>query len=199
MGINMGMPINIASLAITPQILSLIVEIEEFKGAWRALGTLAPDRLSALRRLKASVLRPELKDVSSLTAMLSGCCPILKSSNSQPATNRKWRNLRRTQGTIRSEAPAWKPWIIYFLQSLRQQKSRLEAKIKRERLMVERLPELCVQILELANAHGRITNSQVMDMTGANLNTVKKLLQMLVLDNHLVQHGRGKATYYSRV
>ena len=106
---------------------------------------------------------------------------------------------RRTHGTIRSEAPVWEPWIIYFLQSLRQQKSRVEATIKRERLMVERLPELSVQILELAKAHGRITNSQVVDMTGANRNTVKKHLQMLVSGKHLVQHGSGKATYYSRV
>jgi Fic family protein len=107
--------------------------------------------------------------------------------------------LRRTQGTIRSDAPAWEPWIIYFLQSLRQQKSRLEAKIARERLMVERLPELAVRILELAKAHGRITNAQVVDVTGANRNTVKKHLQMLVSASHLVQHGSGKATWYSRV
>ena len=39
------------SLQITPEILSLIARIDEFKGAWRALGTLAPDRLSALRRV----------------------------------------------------------------------------------------------------------------------------------------------------
>ena len=39
------------SLAITPEILSLISEIDEFKGAWRALSTLAPERLSALRRV----------------------------------------------------------------------------------------------------------------------------------------------------
>ena len=51
MGINMDMSIIAASLAITPQMLSLIAEIDEFKGAWRALGTLAPDRLSALRRV----------------------------------------------------------------------------------------------------------------------------------------------------
>ena len=100
---------------------------------------------------------------------------------------------------IRSEAPAWEPRIIYFLQSLRQQKTRLEAKITRERLMVERLPELAVQILELAKAHGRITNSQVADATGANRNTVKKHLQMLVSASHLVQHGSGKATWDSRV
>jgi len=39
------------SLQITPEILALIARIDEFKGAWRALGTLAPDRLSALRRV----------------------------------------------------------------------------------------------------------------------------------------------------
>ena len=39
------------SLKITPEVLSLIARIDEFKGAWRALGTLAPDRLSALRRV----------------------------------------------------------------------------------------------------------------------------------------------------
>ena len=40
-----------ASIQITPEILALISELDEFKGAWRALGTLAPDRLSALRRV----------------------------------------------------------------------------------------------------------------------------------------------------
>ena len=39
------------SIQITPEILGLIAQIDEFKGAWRALGTLAPDRLSALRRV----------------------------------------------------------------------------------------------------------------------------------------------------
>jgi len=39
------------ALEITPEILSLVARIDEFKGAWRALGTLAPDRLSALRRV----------------------------------------------------------------------------------------------------------------------------------------------------
>ena len=38
-------------IQITPEILSLIAGIDEFKGAWRALGALAPDRLSALRRV----------------------------------------------------------------------------------------------------------------------------------------------------
>ncbi len=43
--------INAASITITPELLTLIAEIDEFKGAWRALGVLAPERLSALRRV----------------------------------------------------------------------------------------------------------------------------------------------------
>src|SRR5450759_2554062 len=39
------------SLQITPEFLALIAEIDEFKGAWRAFGTLAPERLNALRRV----------------------------------------------------------------------------------------------------------------------------------------------------
>lgn len=42
---------KIESLNITPEILGLIAEIDEFKGAWRALRTLAPERLNALRRV----------------------------------------------------------------------------------------------------------------------------------------------------
>jgi Fic family protein len=39
------------TIQITPEILSLNARIDEFKGAWRALGRLAPDCLSALRRV----------------------------------------------------------------------------------------------------------------------------------------------------
>jgi Fic family protein len=39
------------SIRITPEILNLIARIDEFKGAWKALGRLAPDRLTALRRV----------------------------------------------------------------------------------------------------------------------------------------------------
>jgi hypothetical protein len=38
-------------IAITPEILAFIAQIDEFKGAWRALGALAPERLLALRRV----------------------------------------------------------------------------------------------------------------------------------------------------
>ncbi len=38
-------------IKITQEILLLIAEIDEFKGKWRALNTLAPDRLAALRKI----------------------------------------------------------------------------------------------------------------------------------------------------
>jgi Fic family protein len=45
------MTLNTATLRITPEILSLIAEVDEFKGAWRAIGRIAPERLSGLRRV----------------------------------------------------------------------------------------------------------------------------------------------------
>ncbi len=42
---------EIRNLEITPEILNLIAEIDEFKGSWKALGTLAPERLAALRKV----------------------------------------------------------------------------------------------------------------------------------------------------
>ena len=43
--------INIKPIQITAQVLSLIAEIDEFKGAWRALGQLAPEQLNSLKRV----------------------------------------------------------------------------------------------------------------------------------------------------
>ena len=39
------------TLTITPEMLTLIAELDEFKGTWRAISTLAPDRLAALRKM----------------------------------------------------------------------------------------------------------------------------------------------------
>jgi hypothetical protein len=51
MDVVLASMISSNAVQISPEILSLIAQIDEFKGAWRALGTLAPDRLSALRRV----------------------------------------------------------------------------------------------------------------------------------------------------
>lgn len=43
--------IDLSSLIITPEILNLIAEIDEFKGAWTQAGRLTPDRLSSLKKV----------------------------------------------------------------------------------------------------------------------------------------------------
>jgi Fic family protein len=48
---TMALAPAVAAVQITPRILSLIAEIDEFKGAWRAIGRIAPDRLISLRRV----------------------------------------------------------------------------------------------------------------------------------------------------
>jgi len=39
------------NVVLTPDLLRLVGEVDEFKGAWKALGTLAPDRLATLRHI----------------------------------------------------------------------------------------------------------------------------------------------------
>lgn len=349
------MSLNTATLSITPQILSLIAEIDEFKGAWRALGTLAPERLSALRRvatiesigsstriegsklsdsevaalltnlsvksfdtrdeqevagyaevmetvfahaddiplsvnhikqLHRDLLKHSEKDahhrgeyktapnhvsafneqgkeigvvfetatpfdtprlmneliiwaidalegralhplliiavfivtfleihpfqdgngrlsrvLTTLLLLKTGYAYAPYSSTESVIEQNKeayYLALRKTQGTIRSSNPDWQPWLLFFLKTLKAQKDRLSKKIERERLMVGDLPELSVQILELVKNHGRITNGDIVQATGANRNTVKAHLKRLVDSNHLVKHGTGKGTTYAR-
>jgi uncharacterized protein involved in exopolysaccharide biosynthesis len=61
---------------------------------------------------------------------------------------------QQTQGTLRTDAPDWQPWLTFFLRALQQQKARLEKKIERECLILGDLPELSVQILELCRERG---------------------------------------------
>ena len=104
--------------------------------------------------------------------------------------------LRQTQETIRSTAPNWQPWLAFFLESLQEQKARLEKKIERERLILGALPELSVRILELCRERGRITVAEATKVTGANRNTIKDHLKALTRAGHLQQHGAGRGSWY---
>ena len=349
------MTLNTASLEITPEILSLIAELDEFKGAWRALGTLAPERLSALRRvatiesigsstriegskltdrevahllnnieikkfdtrdeqevagyadvmstvyshadaidltvnhirqlhrdlliystkderhrgnyktnpnhvsafdadgkevgvvfetatpfdtphlmteliewtgnsLKQKDLHPLLvigvftivfleihpfqdgngrlsRVLTTLLLLRSGYAYVPYSSLESVIEQSKegyYLALRSTQSTIRTDNPDWQPWLLFFLRTLQKQKQRLQTKIEREQILVAKLPELSIRILELATEHGRLTVSQIVELTEANRNTVKKHLQGLVAKRHLSQQGKGKGTWYER-
>lgn len=99
--------------------------------------------------------------------------------------------LRQTQGTIRTEAPNWQPWLVFFLRSLAEQVRRLEKKVEREKVVLAALPELSLHIVEFAREHGRVTMGDAMKLTRASRNTLKQHLRNLVERGHLQQRGNG--------
>ncbi|WP_233283398.1 Fic family protein [Agrobacterium tumefaciens] len=105
-------------------------------------------------------------------------------------------SLRRTQGTIRSADPDWNPWIEFFLRALHRQKTRLEKKMERERIILADMPELSVTLLELAREHGRITVAEAARITDASRHTIKDHLKTLVDQGHLILHGAGRGAWY---
>jgi ABC-type branched-subunit amino acid transport system substrate-binding protein len=69
----------------------------------------------------------------------------------------------------------------------------LEKKIERERILITRLPELSVNILELAKAQGTRTIGLVVSLTGTNRNRAKSHLKALVAANQLAGCGKSLA------
>lgn len=104
--------------------------------------------------------------------------------------------LRQTQGTIRSDAPNWQPWLVFFLRALAEQVNRLNKKVEREKLVLAALPELSLRIVEFAREHGRITMGDAIKLTGGNRNTLKQHFRALVERGHLAQHGNGRGVWY---
>jgi len=104
--------------------------------------------------------------------------------------------LRQTQGTIRTDAPNWQPWLVFFLRSLAEQVQRLEKKVEREKLVLESLPELSLRILEFAREHGRVTIGEAVKLTGVSRNTLKQHFRNLVARGHLNQLGSGRGVWY---
>lgn len=104
--------------------------------------------------------------------------------------------LRQTQGTIRTDAPNWQPWLLFFLRSLAEQVRRLEKKVEREKIVLATLPTLSLQIVEFAREHGRITMAEAIRLTGSNRNTLKQHFRDLTERGHLEQHGSGRGVWY---
>lgn len=104
--------------------------------------------------------------------------------------------LRQTQGTIRTEAPNWQPWLLFFLRSLAEQVKRLSRKLERERVVLAALPEMSLRIVEFAREHGRVTMADAIRLTGSNRNTLKQHLRALVDRRHLTAHGAGRGAWY---
>ena len=105
--------------------------------------------------------------------------------------------LRRTQGTLDKEAPDWLPWLSFFLRSLKAQKDHLAAKMADNRGW-ESLPADSVRILEYLKDNGRITMKQAEDLTQTPRATLKLRIAQLLEDGHILRHGQGRGTWYTR-
>jgi len=106
--------------------------------------------------------------------------------------------LNKSQRTLKENEPDWQPWIEYFLKALQQQKQKLEAKLEKERLLFIKMPDVSTRILDLVRSRGQITIGEIVSFTNLNRNTIKKHLQSLVLDRHLIKHGEKKEARYTR-
>jgi Fic family protein len=105
--------------------------------------------------------------------------------------------LRKTQGTIRTDAPNWQPWVLFFLRALQQQMVRLARKVEREKIVLSAMPELSLLIVEFAREHGRVTISDTVTLTGTSRNTLKPHFRQLLGKGLLVLHGRGRGAWYA--
>lgn len=104
--------------------------------------------------------------------------------------------LRQTQGTLRTEAPEWQPWLEFFLRSLAEQVARLAKKVEREKIVLAAMPVLQLRIVEFAREHGRITIGEAIRLTGASRNMLKQHFRALVERGALNRHGGGRGVWY---
>ena len=112
--------------------------------------------------------------------------------------NLYYKALRRTQTTLQNHKPDWEPWLGFFLHCLKKQKDNLAQKIQQEGTTNEvDLPLLSVQVLELLKSHRRLTIAQMIELSGANQNTLKVQLRELVNAGRIKRYGKARATWYS--
>lgn len=70
-------------------------------------------------------------------------------------------------------------------------------KLDQESLLLGRLPELSVQLLELCRERGRISFNDAVGLTGVSRNAIKDHLSRLTKAGHFTRHGAGRGTWYA--
>jgi Fic family protein len=64
-------------------------------------------------------------------------------------------------------------------------------------LLIAKLPELSIRILDHARDHGRVTIADAVVLTGASRNTMKPHFKALRKRRLLVLHGQDREAWYS--
>lgn len=110
--------------------------------------------------------------------------------------DRYYQSLRQAQKTIRDDHSTLNVWVIFFLDCMKKQKDLLLQKMEREKIL-EELPPLSREIVDLMREHGSMSNSDIQKLTRANRNTIKVHLKDLVEGGHLKKSGVGKGVFYT--
>lgn len=109
-----------------------------------------------------------------------------------------YKALRRTQKSLTTEIPDWEPWVRFFLHCLKKQKANLAAKINDLEVRQDaNLPTLSLRVVELLQAHPRLSISEMANLLSTNRNTLKVHLRHLVVAGHIRSHGKGRGAWYS--
>jgi len=100
------------------------------------------------------------------------------------------RSLRRAQTT-----GALNDWMLTSLQCLADQRATAERYLETAHRR-EPLPPLSEALIRVAATGEGLSIKRAVETTGANRNTVKVHVRRLVQTGRLIQHGRGRATWY---
>ncbi len=223
MGKFMGMNLNTDFLEITPEVLSLIAELDEFKGAWKALGTLAPDRLRALRRVAtiesvgSSTRIDGVKLSDKEVAQLISNIGIKKFETRDEQEVAGYAEVMETVFARFDAVGLTENHISQLHRDLlihsdKDERHRGNYKTNTNHVVAFDADGNEIGIVfetatpfdtpglmsELAKDQDKVTIGQLVKLTQANRNTIKKHLRSLVTANHLIQSGTGKGTWYRR-
>ena len=108
--------------------------------------------------------------------------------------------LRRTQKTL-ADDPDWEPWIGFLLRALKKQAGILAARVESAEAattVLEELHPLSCEVLALFNTRDRLSLAQIVELTGANRNTLKVRLRELAGNGNLQLIGKGRGASYKR-
>jgi Fic family protein len=109
-----------------------------------------------------------------------------------------YRNLRATQVTLSEAAPDWRPWLEFFLLTLKKQNTALAAKIDAQEAALNHLSSAERSLLDHVALHGRISVADAVALSGESRNTLRKRLAGLVAKGFLVLEGAGRSAGYRK-
>ena len=141
--------------------------------------------------------------LTNLLLLKSGYLYIPYSSTESIVEDNKeayYRALRQTQTTLKTGSN-YEPWLMFFLKTLQKQKIRLEYKLEHtetKKLSNLDLPEVSAKIMEVFETKERATISELSELTGININTIKKHLANLVENKYLIKHGKTRGAWYTK-